>query len=147
MLQINEDRVPSVINWASKRDKIDSPDPWSPANWKNIQLNLSAQIFIISEKTQYFGLALYFVDEISQQAHLVKIFVCGEMQGQGLGNFLLQQSLNILKDRAIKSTMLEVAQSNLIAVNVYLKNDFKTVVSVKDFYGTGRHAYRMLRLL
>ena len=65
VLQINEDRVPSVINWASKRDKIDSPDPWSPANWKNIQLNLSAQIFIISEKTQYFGLALYFVDEIS----------------------------------------------------------------------------------
>jgi len=55
----------------------------------------------------------------------------------GIGEFLLKESIDILKKENIKNIELTVAPDNYVAIRLYEKYNFKKVLYLTDIYGRG----------
>jgi len=64
-------------------------------------------------------------------------------QKQGFGRLLLKRCLSILQTEGISSVYLEVAENNRPAISLYESMGFIKVRRLPDYYGLGRHAWKM----
>lgn len=86
------------------------------------------------------GFSLWKVDVIDKFAHLLKIVVRSDYQGQGFGRKQLESDLSLLQEWGVSKFYLEVAEDNDAAVSLYRSYEFKTVNRVKQFYSDGGDA-------
>jgi ribosomal protein S18 acetylase RimI-like enzyme len=63
---------------------------------------------------------------------------------KGIGSFLLEESIKILKGEKIRKIELTVDSRNLQAVKLYEKFNFKKTDHFKDLYGLGVHRDLMI---
>ncbi|QBY05164.1 ribosomal-protein-alanine N-acetyltransferase [Thalassotalea sp. HSM 43] len=66
----------------------------------------------------------YVADVVIDEMTLMEICIHPDAQGQGLGQILLDDLLDIAKHKQVKTIHLEVRASNLAAHMLYIKNGF-----------------------
>jgi len=70
------------------------------------------------------------------EAHILNLCVAEEFQRQGLGKFLLTNTLDEAKQAGIENVFLEVRPSNFAAIELYERLAFNQIGTRKDYYPT-----------
>jgi ribosomal-protein-alanine N-acetyltransferase len=80
-----------------------------------------------------------------KKGHIVSIAVLPEYRSSGVGYALLVKALEGMGEYRASESFLEVRKSNVAAINLYKKLDFKPVKSINGYYKDGEAAYVMAR--
>jgi [ribosomal protein S18]-alanine N-acetyltransferase len=80
-------------------------------------------------------------------AHVVTLDVHPERRRGGLGAALLEELLGLFSDAGASEARLEVSTENSGAIAFYEKLGFQRRRALRDYYGPGRNAFEMGRLL
>lgn len=75
---------------------------------------------------------------IADEAELLNIAVTPSFQGCGIGQALLKKMIVLAKEKGCKRMLLEVRESNTLAMNLYDKNGFVRLGERKDYYSHPR---------
>lgn len=120
------------------------PTPWDMASWDKV-FNEGGDRFILVDKCNgpIVGFALFDINIVDSFAHLLKIVVNPEKRGLKMGKGLLNEAIEILKKRGIKTFFLEVEETNRVALNLYERMGFKIIHKKKHFYSNGETAIIM----
>ena len=71
---------------------------------------------------------------IADEAELLNIAVTPSFQGHKIGQALLDKMIVSAKERGIRRMLLEVRKSNMLAMNLYYKNQFVKLGERKNYY-------------
>ncbi len=80
---------------------------------------------------------------ILDEANIMNIVTKQNKRGLGIATCLLQELINISKEKGMKSITLEVNEHNKPAINLYNKFEFKKVGTRKKYYSNGDTAILM----
>jgi [ribosomal protein S18]-alanine N-acetyltransferase len=72
--------------------------------------------------------------QVLEEAHITRLAVYPGCWGQGLGQMLLHQLLQVAHERGLERATLEVRESNQVALNLYEKFDFQLVGRRRRYY-------------
>ncbi|MRW92776.1 ribosomal-protein-alanine N-acetyltransferase [Duganella sp. FT80W] len=108
------------------------PHPWSMANFVD-SLNSQYEAWVLRDRDGYL-LGYFLLMAIVDEAHLLNVAVSAEKQGQGLGRFLLNQSVACARGLGMESMLLEVRPSNTRALQIYERYGFKQIGRRKGYY-------------
>lgn len=107
------------------------------------ELMSDSSIYIISKsEDEISGFAG--INLILDEAHIANIAVRKDMRGIGIGSKLLQELINIAKNKT-KLITLEVSEKNPIAISLYKKYGFETLGKRKNYYFNKYDAYIMTK--
>jgi ribosomal-protein-alanine N-acetyltransferase len=90
----------------------------------------------------YFGLAI-----IDGVVDITTIAVTSQHQRLGLGTMMMNEILEISKQRGAQKVMLEVKPENLAAITLYQKFGFEVIGLRRNYYGPSKDALTMQRLV
>lgn len=97
-----------------------------------------AYYYVYEEKNKILGyLSTMFDGEIIE---ILNFCVDKEYQHQGIGTKLLSYALDSLKEKGAKSSILEVRESNINAINLYKKLGYLKINVRKEYYDNGENA-------
>lgn len=123
---------------------------WDKTQFLN-QINSSSTItYVLKNIDEIIGFIVLNIclDEIE----VLNICINKNYTNKGLGNYLLENVINILKKQDFSKIFLEVNVNNIFAIKLYQKNDFKIISQRKDYYlnkqtNTKEDAYVMTKNL
>jgi len=78
-----------------------------------------------------------------QSGRLYSMAVHDGCRGRGLGRVLLESCLDSLRRDGVESVVLEVDVANAPAIRLYERAGFRRVRQIDDYYGPGRHGWKM----
>lgn len=105
-------------------------------------LDECADLFLIAQVGG--AIAGYSITCIGRDAaELISIAVMPEARRHGTGAALMEWTLRVLRRRRIAAWRLMVGINNVTAIRFYRGLGFRRVRTVHDYYGRGRHAWRM----
>lgn len=108
------------------------PTPWSRILFqREIELDFS-YIFVIEQNREIIGYVNYWM--IVGEIHIMNIAVKEEYRKVGVGNFLLQYSLDSAKRMGGACAFLEVRTGNSAAHALYRKNGFEFIGVRRGYY-------------
>lgn len=112
--------------------------PGAVGRWTLPVLVRYGKVFILEEKDCLLGLA-YLVKDWNNSAHcfLHGFSVARRFQGQGLGQFFMEQILMELKEQKIEKIKLTVSPQNKAARKLYRCFGFHEVEYSQNEYGPG----------
>lgn len=87
--------------------------------------------YVIEDKT----VATLDYSLIYDRIEIDNIIVLEEFRGRGIGSKLMSYLIHVAEDNKVVNITLEVRISNIIAINLYKKFDFKEVALRKYYYG------------
>lgn len=108
------------------------PYPWSRANFLD-SLASGYQAWVLRDQAMRL-LGYFLVMQVVDEAHLLNVAVAEEWQGQGLGRFLLNQSVACARGLGMESMLLEVRPSNARALGIYERYGFEQIGRRKGYY-------------
>ncbi|WP_456325187.1 ribosomal protein S18-alanine N-acetyltransferase [Desulfonauticus submarinus] len=68
------------------------------------------------------------------EGEIWNLAVLSNWRRQGVGSYLLSRSLDFFNDKGVKEVFLEVRESNIPAIQLYLKFGFKKIGIRKNYY-------------
>jgi ribosomal-protein-alanine N-acetyltransferase len=80
-----------------------------------------------------------------KKGHVVSIAVLPEHRSKGLGKLLVERALMGMKEYKVKEGYLEVRVSNISAITLYKKLEFRVARKMDHYYKDGENAYVMVR--
>lgn len=80
---------------------------------------------------------------LARKGHVVSVAVLKEHRGKGVGTKLLQLAQEEMERKACTECYLEVRVSNLEAISLYRKLNYKTVGRMEGYYKDGEPAFMM----
>jgi len=108
-------------------------DPWSESMFRqeleedpckySIALTLDSQVI-------GYGLGWVVLDEF----HLGNLAVSSGHKGRGYGSMILKRMIEDVKKKGCRTASLEVRDSNVTAINLYHKYNFKEIAVRKKYY-------------
>lgn len=78
---------------------------------------------------------------------LYSVAVDEQARGRGYGRRVLQDALATLAQEGATACVLEVEADNLAAIRLYASEGFAVTAELRDYYGPGRHAWKMRRAM
>ncbi|HEY4687279.1 MAG TPA: ribosomal protein S18-alanine N-acetyltransferase [Candidatus Subteraquimicrobiales bacterium] len=109
------------------------PSPWTKEAFKREIKNENHSVMLAAKNGQevvgYAG--LFFVYD---EGHVTNIAVKPELQGRGVGTCLLLELIKAALLKRVTNLMLEVRESNQIALSLYRKFGFEPMGVRKDYY-------------
>ncbi|MHA1395498.1 MAG: GNAT family N-acetyltransferase [Promethearchaeota archaeon] len=104
--------------------------------------------FILSELNQNETKYNFGIDDLEDKnckiAHLDNIVLKKQYQHKKIGTYILKYILSILKKRGYSKLILEVSVANINAINFYLKNNFKQIDRIENYYSSRNDALIMI---
>ena len=79
----------------------------------------------------------------ARKGHIVSVAVLDEHRGKGLGKSLVLEAVNGMMQRGCGEAYLEVRISNVSAIALYQKLNFKIASKISGYYRDGEVAYLM----
>ena len=80
----------------------------------------------------------------TEEATLIaSLAVKPERKRSGIGSALLQDAVRISREARAKKIILQVAENNLAAKELYSKHGFVAAGKIPNYYGRGRDAIKM----
>ena len=103
--------------------------------------NLNSQYFVAKLKEEVVGFVgiLTIIDEVN----IMNIVVRKNSRNLGIGSFLLENVIDFSKQKKASLITLEVNETNLPAINLYKKYNFKQVGLRKKYYNNTDNAILM----
>ena len=127
-----------------KLDTSYFPTPWSEKSWDNVFSKENDPLLIVDKCVEIIrGFILFDVNLVDSFAHLLKILVTPESRGHKIAKNLLNEAIEILRERGVDTLFLEVEEDNLIARSLYEGMGFKIIHKKKNFYSNGQTAIIM----
>jgi len=80
-------------------------------------------------------------------AQLVSLAVLPQYRGQGIAHALLVEAEGRVRARGARKMVLQVEVINVPAMNLYLHHGFNIEGVIGDYYGSGRDAFFMIKVL
>ena len=111
------------------------PYPWSRGNFADSLASGYHAWVLRNQSMQLMG--YFLVMQMVDEAHLLNVAVAQEWQGQGLGRFLLNQSVACARGLGMESMLLEVRPSNARALELYQRYGFEQIGRRKGYYPAG----------
>jgi ribosomal-protein-alanine N-acetyltransferase len=108
------------------------PHPWSRGNFLD-SLASGYQAWVLRDQGGTL-LGYFLLMAVVDEAHLLNVAVSADMQGQGLGRFLLNQAVACARGLGMSSVLLEVRPSNLRALEIYRRYGFAQIGRRKGYY-------------
>ena len=71
---------------------------------------------------------------ILDEADIMNIVVKKNFRNNGIGSLLLKNLISLSKELRLSSILLEVDETNIVAINLYKKFDFKEIGNRKNYY-------------
>ncbi|MFW9818696.1 MAG: GNAT family N-acetyltransferase [Candidatus Thorarchaeota archaeon] len=95
-------------------------------------------------KTKIIGFLIAIRDK-SERVNIINFLIKFKFQNKGYGSYLLQKAINeIKKMKGVKKIVLNVQISNLAAIKLYEKFNFKKNPNIiENYYQSGENAYLM----
>lgn len=106
--------------------------PWSENSFLNEAINPLSQYVIARSDDKIVGYAGFW--EVVDEGQITNIAVLKEYRRQKIAEEMLLRLIKKAHDKKLISLSLEVRESNVAAINLYQKFDFKTVGIRKDYY-------------
>ena len=117
-------------------------DPWTEAMFRQeLTTNEFAYVTVLVLQNVIMGYACFWI--IGDEAMLNNLTVFPALQGKGLGQIILTDTLNRMRTAGCHRVTLEVRISNARAIHLYEKNGFKTLSIRRKYYLDGEDAYVM----
>ena len=132
---------------AADLDRIESIEnksfvtPWSRASIEAELYKDYSRFFVYQEGDEVVGYIIIW--DLQREWEVVTLAVAERFRRKGIADGLLKYVLSLSQDYS--EWRLEVACNNYAAVCLYEKHGFKNVGVIRDYYGQGQDAYRMLR--
>ena len=121
-------------------DQNTFPDHWSESQWLTYLTQSNRYLVTLIGDKEPMGYAVFSI--LFDEAELLRIGVLPQFQHAGIGQRLLQFSINALDELGTKRLLLEVRQSNSAAISLYKKLGFSKDGVRKGYYplpqGSGR---------
>ena len=113
-------------------------EPWSEASFNELAENKWHRIYCLKGGEDnavrgYIGLAVSAPD-----AEITNLAVDKDLRGQGYGEKILSQALEMLKKQGVTTVFLEVRRSNAAARGLYEKTGFEEIGVRKNYYNKPR---------
>lgn len=80
------------------------------------------------------------------ELQILQLTVLPEEQGQGIGSYLLHSIIDVYCDQGVENVVLEVRESNAIAIHIYEKAGFVITGTRPFYYPDGENALLMARI-
>ena len=104
-----------------------------------------AYYFVYEERNNILGyISTMFDGEIIE---ILNFCVNKSYQHQGIGTKLLSHALEYLKDKGAKTSILEVRESNINAINLYKKLGYSQINIRKQYYDNSENALVLEKIL
>jgi ribosomal-protein-alanine N-acetyltransferase len=117
-----------------------------PRNLFADYLRECGELFLVS--TAETGVTGYIIACFQKnRAELVSIAISPGARHSGIGSALLRSAFRRLRIRSVERIYLMVHVENSAAVAFYGKHAFRRTGRIREYYGPGRDAWRMSRLL
>jgi ribosomal-protein-alanine N-acetyltransferase len=107
-------------------DKLSFPNPWG----REFLENISKEIFLVSGKQEVNGFLIAGCRHRNVSATLLKIAVHPEHRRKGIATNLINQLVEVLKDRQIAEVEVIALETCEPAISLYKKVGFKLVSTI-----------------
>lgn len=106
--------------------------PWTREGFFTFLMREDTLFLVVEEKDKILGYcgSIMILDE----GEITNVAVCPQRQGEGIGQFLLDGMLMLLRERGIYTVYLEVRQSNTKAIRLYERAGFVADGLRKRYY-------------
>lgn len=122
-------------------------EPWTRAGWDSAKKQSDLYLGTLSKSSKIRAFSLFQHSNLEGVVHLYKILVHPENRGQKLGQLLLKNDIEKLKEfGSAESIFLEVETGNSNAIALYEKLGFNRLTLKKSFYSNGQDAYAMQKV-
>ncbi|AGF49189.1 bifunctional tRNA (adenosine(37)-N6)-threonylcarbamoyltransferase complex dimerization subunit type 1 TsaB/ribosomal protein alanine acetyltransferase RimI [Candidatus Kinetoplastidibacterium galati] len=125
------DMIMSDIEEVSKLEQKIQTSPWTPGNFKD-SLEFGYKSYIIKNNGIILGYCIFML--APDAVHVLRIGVDNDFRCKGLGSKLLKLCFEICNDHSIGIILLEVDESNAIAIDFYKKHGFYKIGNRKGYY-------------
>lgn len=113
--------------------------PWNMNQYKyELEENEFSYLFVLENDGVIIGYYGFWV--MFENVDITKVSIRKEFQGMKLSHVLMRDCIDRVNKLGCEKINLEVRVSNIKAINLYRKYDFKDVVVRKDYYGKGEDA-------
>ncbi|HDO20014.1 MAG TPA: ribosomal-protein-alanine N-acetyltransferase [Candidatus Bathyarchaeota archaeon] len=82
---------------------------------------------------------------LTRKGHIISIAVLPEYRRRGIGETLMRKAMEAMREYGATEYYLEVRVSNIPAINLYRKLNYKIVKRIPGYYLDGEDAYVMAR--
>ena len=118
-----------------------------PVPWEKVSMEVEfykdySYIFVYEENNRVVAYIIAWFLEV--EAEIMSVAVTKEYRGKGIGQTLVEHVFNLFGSGV--NWFLEVATDNNEAISLYKKYGFKISNTIKNYYGIGLDAYRMINL-
>ncbi len=141
--RLGDQEIKSQLSVLFNLDQNNFPLPWAEQDWQNINEKNNYQLYICKLDSQIIGFALFSLNNLMEQVHLLKIAISSQYRGFHYGERLLTHCLNDYFAGEYRSCYLEVSVANTQAISLYRKLGFHVLVTKHNFYSNGEDAYAM----
>ena len=118
--------------------------PWTKEQYyREINENEFSKNVVLIENNHIVGYINYWI--IFDQATINKIFILEEKRKFGYGQKLIDYAIEDIKKNDCIIVTLEVRVSNLSAIKLYEKSNFKIILRKKEYYSDKEDAFYMVR--
>lgn len=123
-------------------EKITFIDPWTVEHFMYELVDNPFAFFYVAEEQ---GVIIGYIDfwktfEIGQINNLA---VVTPLRGKGIGKILMQEAIKYLSKHECTHITLEVRMSNTVAIQLYHRLGFITLLTKPKYYQNGEDAYFM----
>lgn len=118
-------------------------EPWSRASIEAEYFRDISDIFIAEVSGEVAGYII--VWHIGDESEILTVAVDEGFRRHGLGAALVEYAISKRSDGEKAKWFLETACENLAACSLYERYGFIKTGVIKDYYGRGKHAFRMAR--
>ena len=117
------------------------PDPWHKSFFKR-QLRKGkkhSHLYVAKLDDKVIGYIVFYV--FSGEGHILNIAIDTGYRRRGIGKYLLEFALEIIKKNDVEEVYLEVSVKNTAALELYKKYQFQVFGVRKRYYSNGDDAY------
>lgn len=138
------DCVKENIDTVCEIDRTGSNYNWTKSMFLAELENKNSFFKVLFADNKIAGYIIYHI--IIDEAEILNIVIDNKFKRQNLGKYLLEQTLNDISKKNVKTVFLEVGEKNIPAINLYLKFGFQQYNIRNNYYKNGENAILMKKI-
>ena len=117
------------------------PDPWHISFFKRElrKRKKATQLYVTRKNEKVIGYIVFYI--AGDECHILNIAVEIKYRRHGVGKFLIESALEIIRKKDVNNVYLEVSVNNTAALELYKKYKFQVLGVRKRYYSNGDDAY------
>lgn len=132
------------IDTLVRLDKLSNLTPWNKAKYLDSFNNSLHQIFVLQDDKQNI-IGCIVVAIILDEMEILQLWVANKYKTKGFGEYLLTKAIEEIKHKTtIKQVLLEVLESNEVAIKLYTKVGFNLIYTRKNYYNINGYLYNAM---